>query len=361
MSKPPDPGPYGGEPPPGHRLELVCQEQAPPFRLQVRTGEGPRLEPSEVLVRVDATSINPIDVKRAGGYGRRLLGVKGASRFPLVLGNDLAGVVEAIGMDVTDFDVGQRVFGLVGTGRAGGAHASHVAVPQAQLLAAPGGVDAAALAVLPYSFTTMWLAVRSLGLDATSADRKRVLVHGACGGLGRLGLQLLHSWGCQVTAICAPGRRELCVVAGAQVAHERGPGVIDALPRDFDAVLNFASWDDDLALVSRLGPHALGYATTVHPLLAHFDQGGWLRGAWAARRDWSRGRAAARSRSPEGRYAWTVFRPDRQALLALAAGIRERRLSLPIGVNVPFADAIVGFEHVAAGKQGRAVLMPGPA
>ena len=56
--------------------------------------------PGLVLVRVEATSVNPIDVKRAGGYGRRLLGLKGAGRFPLVLGNDFAGRVEAVGQQL---------------------------------------------------------------------------------------------------------------------------------------------------------------------------------------------------------------------------------------------------------------------
>ena len=344
------------KPSPDQRWELVCQEPSAPPRLRLRTNERPRPAPAEVIVRVEAASINPIDVKRASGYGSRVLGLMGAARFPLVLGNDVAGIVEALGADVTDLRVGQRVFGLVGTGRAGGTHASHVAVPRTQLLEAPDGADPVALATLPYSFTTMWLAVRSLGLDPRTAARKRVLVHGACGGLGRLCLQLLHAWGSEITAICSPGRREDCLAAGAHVAVERGPGRLEALAQDFDAALNFASWDAESMLVSRLSADALGYATTVHPLLGHFDDSGWLRGAWASRRDWSRGRAALRARAPNGHYAWTVFKPSPEALQALGSGVREGRLSLPVGTCVPIERALAGFEHVSAGKPGRAVL-----
>ena len=100
------------------RRELVCTEAATPPRLAVRSIELPYPAKGNVLVRVQATSANPIDAKRAAGYGRRLLGLKGAARFPLVLGNDVAGVVEAIGAGVTRFALGQRVFGLLGTGRA---------------------------------------------------------------------------------------------------------------------------------------------------------------------------------------------------------------------------------------------------
>jgi len=340
------------------RSELVCLEPATPPRLQVRTGPMPDLQSGQVLVRVAATSVNPIDTKRAGGYGRRLLGLKGAATFPLVLGNDLAGSVEAVGAGVSGFAPGQRVYGLVSTAKAGGAHATHVAVPQSLLLAAPVGLDAASLAVLPYSFTTMWLAVRSTGLTATNAAGKRVLVHGASGALGRLALQLLVRWGCRVSAICGRGRADEGRVLGAENAVERGPQAIASLPDDFDVVLNFAAWEDDPALASRLGSGALGHATTVHPLLGNFDRLGWVRGAIACRRDFNTARAAVRRRSPHARYAWTIFQPDRDALAALDAGVREQRFSLPLGPSVALDQADAAFAHAAAGRPGRAVLLP---
>jgi len=122
-------------------------------------------------------------------------------------------------------------------------------------------------------------------------------------------------------------------------------------------VLNFANWDDDALLASRLGASALGHATTVHPLLSNFDRLGWLGGAWACRGDWSRVRAVVASRAPKASYAWTIFKPDRVALDALAEGVRARRLALPIGIARPFDDAIAAFDHVSKGKAGRAVLL----
>lgn len=340
-----------------HR-ELVCLEPASPPRLKVRSTESPAPKRGEVLVRVEATSINPIDLRRASGYGRRLLGLKGAAKFPLVLGNDFAGRVESVGPDVSAFRPDQRVYGLVPTGKDGGAHASQVVVPQSLLLAAPDGADAASLAVLPYSFTTMWLALRATGLDAANAAGKRVLVQGAAGALGRLALQLLKSWGARVTAICDVGKADECRALGAEHAVERGPQAIASLPADFDAVLNFASWDDERALASRLGSGALGHATTVHPLLGHFDQLGWVRGALACARDKKAVRTVVQQRSPRASYTWTIFKPDHEALAALEAGVRERRLSLPVGPSVPLDQAAAAFAHVAAGKPGRAVLQP---
>jgi NADPH:quinone reductase-like Zn-dependent oxidoreductase len=341
------------------RTELTSTAWSEPPGLAVRRADMPAPGPGQVLVRVEATSVNPIDVKRAAGYGRRLLGLKGAATLPVVLGNDIAGVVQEVGPGVSALSKGQAVFGLVRTGRAPGAHASHVVVPQEQLLAAPKGASSTALAVLPYSFTTMWLAVMSTGLRRSNATGARVLVNGANGGLGRLALHLLRSWGSRVTAICAQGTRKDCVVLGAELALERAPGSsIESLPSDYHVVLNFGGWDDDASLASRLDADAFGHATTVHPLLANFDRLGWLRGAIASRCDWTRVRSRVAERAPNARYAWTVFRPDREALDALAASVRERGLSLPIGLAVPFAHATAAFAHVASGRTGRAVLLP---
>jgi NADPH:quinone reductase-like Zn-dependent oxidoreductase len=340
------------------RREVVCIEPATVPRLEVRTRELPSPKAGEVLVRVEATSINPIDVKRAAGYGRRLLGLKGAATFPIVLGNDFAGSVVAVGTGVSQLAPRQPVFGLVGTGKNGGAHASYVIVPAQQLRSAPAGLDPKALAVLPYSFTTMWLALHSTGFRREKAPWLRVLVNGASGALGRLALHVLHAWGTRVTAICGPGKSGECVALGAVHAVERGPAHIASLPADFDVVLNFGSWDDELPLASRLGPDALGQATTVHPLLGNFDRLGWLEGALAARRQWKEVRSTIARRAPQARYAWTLFRPDREALDALQVGVRDRGLSLPWGICSPFTHASAAFSHVAAGGQGRAVLVP---
>lgn len=340
------------------RRELICLEPSSPPRLQERESARPEPRRGEVLVRVEATSINPIDARRAGGYGQRLLRLIGAGRFPLVLGNDLAGCVEALGPGVSQFTRGQRVFGLVGTGKGGGAHASHVVVKESQLQPAAEAVEAPTLAVLPYSFTTMWLALRSTGITADNGRGARVLINGANGGLGRLALQLLRHWGSEITAICGKGQRQIGLDLGARVAAEHGPGCIESLPSDFHGVLNFANWDDEALLASRLGARAIGHATTVHPLLSNFDRMGWLGGALASRRDRSRVRAVVASRAPKASYAWTIFKPDREALDALAEGVRARRLALPIGIAKSFDHAVAAFEHVSGGRPGRAVLLP---
>jgi hypothetical protein len=161
---------------------------------------------------------------------------------------------------------------------------------------------------------------------------KKVLVLNAAGATGRLATQVLSNWSCLVTAVCAVGTAHECRALGASAAVERGPQSLGSLPADFDAELNFASWDEEIALASRLGAHALGQATTVHPLLDHFDRLGWLLGALASRRDFAAVRKAVRLRSPSALHAWIVFKPDPEALNALEAGLRASQLSLPVGL-----------------------------
>ncbi|MET0531944.1 MAG: alcohol dehydrogenase catalytic domain-containing protein, partial [Microvirga sp.] len=132
-----------------------------------------------------AASVNPIDVRRSEGYGRRLLSLRGAGKFPLVLGNDFGGTIAGVGAGVTAFKAGDRVYGLK-PASAAGTHSSHVLVKAAHVLSAPEGWDLEALAAVPYSFVTMWLAVHGAGLARENAAGRKVLVHGAAGGVGTL-------------------------------------------------------------------------------------------------------------------------------------------------------------------------------
>ena len=312
------------------RTALFCLGPAARGALEVR--QVPRRNPTadEVEVAVEAASVNPIDVRRAEGYGRRLLSLLGAGRFPMVLGNDFAGTVATTGARVSTFKPGDRVYGLK-PASADGTHASYVLVKAAHVLRAPADGDLQALAAIPYSFATMWLAVRGAGLTRENAAGKKVLVHGAAGGLGTLALQMLSAWGANITAIARPATLAGCLQAGATEVLDGDKQPFASLGRTFDATLNFATWDDDLALLRCLRDGALGHATTVHPMLGNLDRYGWVRGGLKSFSEKKSHRAAL----PKGtkNYAWTLFRPDAAALADLAQLVEQKRLSLPIGVR----------------------------
>ena len=202
----------------------------------------------------------------------------------------------------------------------------------------------------------MWLAVRGAGLTRENAAGKKVLVHGAGGGLGTLALQMLSTWGAKITAVARPPTLAGCLQAGAAEVLDVGKEFFSSLDRTFDATLNFATWDDDLALVRCLRDGALGHATTVHPLLGNFDRYGRVRGALKSFSEKKSHRAAL----PKGtrNYAWTLFRPDSAALSELGHLVQQRRLGLPIAMRKPLPDADEAFDHVRKGRPGRAVLTP---
>src|SRR5271165_5861900 len=113
--------------------------------------EVPRRPPAadEIEVAVAAASVNPIDVRRADGYGRRLLSFVGASRFPMTLGNDFAGTIVAAGKGSEQtFAVGDRVFGVKPVSR-DGSHSSHLLVKGAYARKAPPSGNIQDLAALP--------------------------------------------------------------------------------------------------------------------------------------------------------------------------------------------------------------------
>ena len=337
------------------KTALFCLGPAADAALEVR--RVPRRDPAadEVEMAMEAASVNPIDVRRAEGYGRRLLSLLGAGKFPMVLGNDFAGTVATTGAKVSELKPGDRVYGLKPTS-ADGTHTSHVVVKAAYVLRAPAGGDLLTLAALPYSFVTMWLAVRGAGITRENAAGKKVLVHGAAGGLGTLALQMLSGWGAKITAIARPPMLAGCLQAGAAEVVDGSKAPFSSLGRVFDATLNFATWDDDVALIGCLRDGALGHATTVHPLLGNLDGYGWVRGALRSFSEKKNHRASL----PKGttNYAWTLFRPDAAALSDLCRLVEQGRLSLPIALRKPLKQADEAFDHVRKGRPGRALLTP---
>jgi len=338
------------------RLVAMCLSPESGGGFDVR--EVPRGSPAadEIEVAVAAASVNPIDVRRAGGYGRRLLSLMGASRFPMTLGNDFAGTVVAVGTGcVSAFAAGARVYGLKPASR-DGSHTSHLLVKAVYARKAPPSQNVQDLAALPYCFVTMWLAAKAAGLTHENAEGKKVLVHGAAGGLGTLALQTLSAWGAQVTAIAKASDIPACLAAGAAQAVDRNQDPFGDLKGAFDVTLNFAAWDDESKLLSSLRQGALGHATTVHPLMQNFDEGGWLGGALRTIRQ----KREMRKRLPKGtrNYAWVLFRPGMEALSEMARLVEAGRLSLPIGIRAQLRKPQEAFDHMKRGAGGRALLVP---
>jgi NADPH:quinone reductase-like Zn-dependent oxidoreductase len=253
------------------------------------------------------------------------------------------------------FAVGDRVYGVKPVSREG-SHASFLLVKGAYARKAPPSGNIQDLAALPYSFVTMLLAARAAGLTRENAKGKKVLVHGAAGGLGTLALQTLSAWGARVTAIAKASDLTPCYAAGATEAIDRDLNPFETLRDAFDATFNFAAWQDELKLLSCLRRGALGHATTVHPMIQNFDELGWVGGAVQTIKQKNRMRAIL----PKGsrHYAWVFFKPEAEALSEMGRLVEQGRLSLPIGIQAPLHNIHAAFDHVRRHRPGRALVIP---
>ena len=169
--------------------------------------------PDQVLVRVEATSINAADYRlmRADPFLARFGGgLLRPHKWP-VLGSDLAGVVESVGSDVTELAVGDRVFGdSFPDGRA--AFAQYVCVRPSSVAPIPDGLTSEEAAAVPLAAITALQAIRDLGQVEPGQS---VLIHGAGGGVGTMAVQLAKVYGADVTAVCGPGSTAVVESAGA--------------------------------------------------------------------------------------------------------------------------------------------------
>ncbi|MEU5249012.1 NADP-dependent oxidoreductase [Streptomyces asoensis] len=180
--------------------------------------DQPRPGPGEVLVAVRAAGVNPVDWKQRTGYRRP--GESGERVFPAVLGNEVAGVVEATGEGGTGFAPGDEVFG---TAVAGG-YAEYALLAAGITAHKPAGLSFTDAATLPVAAATAYDGVLQLALPAGAT----LLVTGAGGGVGVAVVQIARARGLRVLGVASAGKKDLLESLGA-VHVPSGPGWTDGV------------------------------------------------------------------------------------------------------------------------------------
>jgi NADPH2:quinone reductase len=221
---------------------------------------APQAGPGQLLVRVQASSVNPVDAGIAAGHLKEMF----PHEFPVLVGRDYAGVVEQVGTDVTSYAAGDAVFGFVpgmSPGIHDGAWAELIAVPQDQVAHLPAGVDLAQAGAAPLAGVTA-LAVHD-ALNLGQGDT--VLMIGANGGVGSIAVQLAAAAGATVIAPGLPEDHDYLRGLGvAEVLDRTGDlaaQVRQRHPEGVDALADFASRSPDqlgtyAAVVRQGGPIA---------------------------------------------------------------------------------------------------------
>jgi NADPH:quinone reductase-like Zn-dependent oxidoreductase len=175
--------------------------------LQVREVPKPRPVAGEILVRVRACSINPVDWKIRNGLLKPLL----PRSFPHILGSDIAGEVEEIGSEVAHFRAGDEVYAMVPATRGGG-YAEYVAVSASHAARKPAPLSFEEAAAIPLAALTALQALRDKGKLKAGQS---VLINGAAGGVGSFAVQIAKALGAKVTGVCGPDTNQLVLGLGA--------------------------------------------------------------------------------------------------------------------------------------------------
>jgi len=202
---------------------IVLPAFGPADQLTLTNLEVPEPAAGEVLVQVKAISINPVDVKtRAGkGIAGRLKEIQ-----PLILGWDISGMVVGLGAGVTNFKVGDEVFGMINFPGHGRAYAEYVSAPAAHLTHKPANITHAEAAAATLAALTAWQVLQAARLQ----PGQHVLIHAAAGGVGHYAVQLAARQGAIITATASGPKAIIAMQLGAH-------GVIDYTHQPFEKVM----------------------------------------------------------------------------------------------------------------------------
>lgn len=213
---------------------VIYEGYGPPERLRIRRIDQPSPAAGEVLVKVDATTVNRTDCGHLRGkpWPARLVTGLARPKHP-VRGTEFAGRIEAVGSDVTDFSTGDLVFGF--NEATLGAHAEYLVMPAS-----------GPLATIPTGMTPVEVAPTTEGahyalscLEAVEiGPGLEVLVYGASGAIGSAAVQLLKHRGATVTAVCDARGMELVTSLGADLVIDRTAGDFIGTAGRYDVVLD---------------------------------------------------------------------------------------------------------------------------
>ena len=209
-----------------------------PEVLRVAEVERPRPLPTEVLVRVRAAGVNPVDWKTRQGAG--MAGVLGEP--PFILGWDVSGVVEEVGFGVTTLAPGDEVYGMPWFPREAGGYAEFVTAPSRQFAVKPATLSHDEAAAVPLAALTAW---QILVDTARVTAGQRVLVHAAAGGVGHFAVQFARHLGARVVGTARESRHEWLRRLGAAELVDYTAQRFEDVVEDVDVVIDLLGEDLD--------------------------------------------------------------------------------------------------------------------
>jgi NADPH:quinone reductase-like Zn-dependent oxidoreductase len=299
---------------------IVVHQYGGPEVLKFEDYPDPVPGPGEVLVRVAATSVNPIDYKRRAGLTKDFYPLK----FPGLIGVDIAGTVVKLGPGVQDFSVGDQVFAM-----ADNTYAELCVVKAAVLAKVPKGLDLIQAAALPLVTVTGNQLLVATGIKAGQT----VLVVGAAGNVGRSAVFTAKDRG--ATVIAGVLKRQM------QTNEVKTAGADQLLATDDDgAIANLAPLD---AVADTVG------GRTAEKLIAKVKPGGVYASVVEPPQD------AAKYPSVKVVHVFSQF--DRKTLEFMAEAVRDGKLVIPISQKLPLSEAAEAQATAEKGGSGKILLV----
>lgn len=291
--------------------------------LKETTMPRPVPKDDEMLVRVFAAGVNPVDAKvRAGSFG------KGALDKPLVLGFDISGVVEKVGAKVTRFKTGDAVFAYVDLQR-GGAYAEYAIVKQNEAAPKPKSITHEQAAAVPLAALTAWQALIDTGKLAAG---QTAFIQGGSGGVGSFAIQIAKARGAKVIATASTANQDFLKELGADQPIDYTKAKFEEVAKDVDVALDAVGTETlarSYGIVKKGG--------TIVSILAPPD------------------RAELQKRGIRG--AAILVKPNAEQLAEISTLIDANQIKPVVSQTFPLADAAKAHQQIESGHtRGKIVL-----
>ncbi|XP_067883158.1 reticulon-4-interacting protein 1 homolog, mitochondrial isoform X2 [Heterodontus francisci] len=323
--------------------------------------------PNEVLIKVYASSLNPIDISMRNGYGAAALKLKRdplhinapGSEFPLILGRDVSGVIMETGLDVSFFKPGDEVWAAVPPWKPG-TLAEFVVASANEVSHKPKALSHRQAAALPYVALTAWSAlVNNGGLRKDNCKGKRVLILGGSGGIGTFAIQLLKAWGAHVTTTCSENAFSFLKDLGVDHVINYKAQSMEKQLKDlemFDFILdNVGGHTEDWALNLLKPWSGATYVTLVTPFMVNTDRLGITNGI--AQSGITLGSKILKHLRKGIHYRWAIFAPSGPTLDEVTELVNEGKIQPVVEQVFPFSGVPKAFLKMEGGHaRGKTVI-----
>jgi NADPH:quinone reductase-like Zn-dependent oxidoreductase len=298
---------------------IVVHQYGGPEVLRYEDFAEPAVGAGQVLVRVAATSINPVDIGRRSGRMKDFFPIQ----FPGIIGVDISGTIAQLGAGVTGFAIGDAVFAY-----ADHAYAELCAVPTASLVKIPPGLDRIDAAALPLVTTTGHVLIEK-GTQIKAGQT--VLITGAVGGVGRSAVYVAKQRGAKVIAgVRKSQTQEASKIGADDVVAIDDEQVIAKLPM-LDAVADAVGGKTGAALLAKVAKGGV-FASALGPPMGAKDY-------------------------PQVRIVPIGAMPDAKVLVEMTRAVLDKKLVIPISLKFPLSKASEGHAAVEKGGLGKVLLV----